>query len=389
MSTKIASVPAFVRPVVVGILALAAMSQVATINADLLAGQRNERTTEPAALRGRLAQSLYDQVALRRLASAEALRGNDAPAQALISLAGRLGWRDSPTGLMLLDDAVRRGDASAAMRHIDALLRRKPELAPRLMPALHAAATDTIGRNALIERLDTSPPWRKEFFTRFDFIAAPSRNAHEALLIALAEAGKPARPDEITPYVGALAQEGEIAQAHKLWITVNKNAGAGPVLDPQFGRFEPGRSAPVPNPFEWTAHRLPGIALKVAADADKPSARNLVIATDGTAHGTVLTQTLVLGPGRYRLFVKMPSASVLAAGGLKWMVRCLPGSRTVSTQGSAASAGWQADFAIPPSGCSAQLLSLQARRADGHAAGEARLEKVQAVPLAGNEGPLT
>ncbi len=387
MSATIASISAAGRPLIAGILAFAGMSQLAAINSDLFARPSSDGTSGLPTLRDKLAQSPYDQAALRDLASAERLRGNDEPARALITLAGRLGWRDSQTELMLLEDALSQGDADAAMRHIDALLRRKPELAPRLIPALHAAAMDPIGRAALLERLDASPPWRKEFFTRIDYIPSQYQDAHETLLVGLAKAGKPAQIDEITSYVSALAKRGEVGRARELWIRLT-NARPGLVLDPDFERLDPGSPVQA-SPFEWNANRLGGTELRVTVEAGIPSSRDLIVDTDGSAHGTVLTQTLVLRPHRYRLFVATPSASVLAAGGLKWTVRCLPGGKIVSADGAAVSAGWQADFEIPSSGCAAQRLSLEARRADARAIGEARFEKVWALPLAGSEGPLS
>ncbi|WP_395396246.1 hypothetical protein WBP07_20310 (plasmid) [Novosphingobium sp. BL-8A] len=388
MSATVASVGVIARPLLVGVLALAGLSQLAAINNDLLAAAGSKHAPARADLQARLAQTPYDQAALRGLASADRQNGNATSAHALLTLAGRLGWRDSQTELMLLEDAVRQGDANAAMRHIDALLRRKPDLAPRLMPALHAMATDKVGRNALLVRLESSPPWRKEFFTRIDFIPAQYQAVHETLLSELAKTGKPAGAEEISSYVAALARQGEVGRARKLWTTLT-DTKPGLVLDPEFERFDPGSSVPAPSPFEWNASRLPGTELRITVEAGTPSSRDLVVDTDGSAHGTVLAQALVLKPGRYRLFVATPSTTVLAAGGLKWTVRCLPGSKTISTGGAAVALGWQSDFEVPAMGCAVQRLSLEARRADALTVGEARFEKVWALPLAGSGGPLS
>lgn len=388
MSAISGSVGTILHPVLAGILALAGMSQLAAINGDVLAAPSATRTAPRDDLQSRLAQAPYDQAALRGLASAARQRGNEASAHALIALSGQLGWRDSATELMLMEDAARRRDDNAAMRHIDALLRRKPDLAPMLMPALHAAAVSESGRNALLARLDENPPWRTDFFTRIDFIPAGYENAHETLLLQLARSGKPAADSEIVPCITALARAGSVTRARRLWITLS-GAKDEQVLDPDFARFDPARSAVNPNPFEWTSNHLSGVELRVTIGAGLPSTRELVVDTDGSAYGTVLAQILVLPRGRYRLFVTAPSTDVLAYGGLAWMVRCLPGGKIVSADGSAAAAGWQADFAIPQEGCTAQRLSLEARRADTRAAGEARFEKVRVETLGRVEEPIS
>ncbi|MDQ1231253.1 hypothetical protein [Sphingomonas sp. SORGH_AS_0879] len=329
--------------------------------------------------RQRLAVSLYDQAALRDLALAERATGHGDSADALAELSGRLGWRDRETQRLLIDAAIRRGDDGAAMRHVDALLRRRPALEPALLPALHAAAVDGTGRTALLLHLKARPAWRTAFFQRIDAIPPALRDAHEALLEVLARQGQLDRTGELVPYVQALAATGEAARARNFWLRLT-GAEQGAVLDPDFERLRLDRTADRIVPFEWTTRRQPGADMRLVSGA---GGRSLVVGVDRSAFGALLFQQLVLGPGRYRLITVTPSHQVMGLGVLRWTLRCLPGGTMVAMAGAPETFGWREDFAVPADGCTTQIVALEARRADGPSYSEARFDRITITPVGG------
>ncbi|MDY0958983.1 hypothetical protein SOM26_09840 [Sphingomonas sp. CFBP8993] len=329
----------------------------------------------------RLAVSLYDQAALRDLALAERATGHGDSADALAELSGKLGWRDGETQRLLIDAAIRRGDDGEAMRHVDALLRRRPALEPALLPALHAAAVDGPGRTALLQRLMARPAWRTAFFQRIDGIPPALRDAHEALLELLARQGQLDRKGELVPYVQALAATGEAARARNLWLRLT-GAEQGAVLDPDFQRLRLDRTADRIAPFEWTTRRQPGADMQLVSRA---GGRSLIVGVDRSAFGVLLLQQLVLGPRRYRLMTVTPSYQAMGLGVLRWTLRCLPGGTMVAMAGAPETFGWHEDFAVPVDGCTTQILALEARRADGPSYSEARFDRVTIMPV-GEEG---
>lgn len=374
------------RALLSAVLALAGVSQVVRANSDLLSGamvdSRQSSQLFPLELRSRLSDVPYDQATLRRLAAHERAQGQTGEARKLTNLAGQLGWRDSGTQLMLIEDAAARRDAGQAIRHIDAILRRKPDLASVLMPVLHAGAADDLGRQTLLAQLDAHPPWREEFFNHVDLIPAQYRGAHERLLRQLSARRSLVPNTELVPYLVWLADNGETRRARTFWIALT-NTKDGFVLDPEFDGLDPAKPGQsIANPFEWTAYHVPGIDLRAIAETDHLSSRSLLVDTDGSAFGNVLAQRLVLPAGRFRVIVTTPSPDLFTKGALRWSLQCLPDGSVVTSDNRPISSGWQQSFDVPAANCESQKLSLDARRVDAPAFGAIRIEKVSIEPVA-------
>ncbi|QDA55852.1 hypothetical protein [Thermomonas aquatica] len=75
-----------------------------------------------------------------------------------------------------------------------------------------------------------------------------------------------------------------------------------------------------------------------------------------------LEQPLLLSPGNYRLTLRMRAQGLRSELGLQWMVTCSgPGGVAGRTEPVDGSFGWrtfEADIAIPPTGCPGQWLRL-------------------------------
>ena len=334
-------------------------------------------------LRERLAYTPLDQAALRDLALLERKRGHGGDARTYAVLAGQLGWRDSRTQLMLIDDAVRRRDVVETVRRMDSLMRREPQMDALLLPVLHAAAMEERGRQIIETRLAADPPWRSGFFGALEYLPDADQPAHERLLAHLARQGTLRDDTDLVPYVRDLARRGENRHARTLWVALTA-AGKGLLLDPDFERLSLKAPARRVSPFEWLAKRVPGADMRVGGELDRISSMALFFTVDRSAFGALLTQRTVLDPGRYRLITATPSAGALRRGVLRWEVSCLPGRRTLQTAGKAVAAGWQEVFIVPDSGCTAQQVTLEVRRSDGARQNEASFKSVTIAASAGN-----
>ncbi|WP_324699488.1 hypothetical protein ACLIMP_18815 [Novosphingobium aerophilum] len=330
-------------------------------------------------LADRLAERPYDAAALRELALLRQRTGKGPEALVLARLGGELGWRDSRTQTMLIADEVRRGDETQAIRRIDALLRRKPALEPLLLPVLHRAATDARGRDALLDRLAAAPSWQDGFFRQLGTLPPELETAHEQLLAQWLQGPAPHRRDDLIAYVKVLVDRREYRRARTLWIA---HAGTGdtPVLDPAFAQLDPAAPSGSAAPFAWSAQRVPGAELEMVAGSGGKAPRRLSVTAGQSAFGTLLSQHIVLAPGRYSIDALMPSSAAFRRGALHWTVDCLPRGPSIAMVGTAAAGRWRQSFAVPQSGCTAQVLSLAARRTDDPAPSHASIERVLITP---------
>lgn len=363
--------------VLAGTLAIAWL--VVAAHADTV-GATQADDDDAARARRAVATRPLDQGSLRDLARIEAQAGRPEKARSFLVLSSRLGWRDTPTELMLVRDAAMRGDEAGALRHLDALLRRRPALDTRLLPLLHQAAQDPRGRAALIDALAPGPQWRGAFFADMTLLPVSAKAGHEAVLAELARRGTLSLDTELVPYVRALVGEGEVSPARALWVGL---AGVpdGLVLDPGFARLKPDASPDSRSPFEWTVPRVTGATLRLLP-GEGSEAAGVSIYTD-QAFGTVLTQWLTLSPGGYRLNVTTTSGDVFSGGALRWTVRCQPGGRETGVARVAVSGAWRQDFVIPATGCPAQTISLEARRAAGPGTASAEVRRIDLAPTDG------
>lgn len=326
----------------------------------LAAGQAQQAE---ALARRSLDGALLSARALRTFGLAREAQGDGEGAAGALSLAGGLGWRDTPTQLWLIDAYVRQGDYASALERADALARRR-QLPEQVHAILLAAALEPAAREALGQRLMLEPTWRRRFFETAHSLPPESFDEFEAFLQGFAGSSGRMRPDEVEGFVTNLTQQGQYAKAESVWRRYARADGDRP-FGGDFTLAELNHPFH-PAPFEWMFRQPPGSTTRLAAPPGRREGKALHASSRGNARYEIADQVLVLQPGVYRLEVDAAAAPGSRLEGFSWIMECLPSRRMLLPEEgqSRPSAGWTRlayDFGIPSAGCAAQRLKLVLR----------------------------
>lgn len=270
----------------------------ATLPASVLLEQAAARPADAASLglaRRALAAAPLSSEALALLARDAARRGRAAQARRLLALAGRAGWRDAGTRRLLYNAALAAGDARAAARHADALL-RQGQARTELFAAFDRGLAQPAFRAALMPYLATTPGWPR------DYLATHGAGLADAVLAevvsARAQAANGLPRDLAGPLIATTIQAGRGATAAAIWRHTAGADGIGAGMLPW------SRPAAIANPtlFDWqvpTAYRaaIPANSrLRVPTVPGTPPAARLVALPPGryalAAHGAGHTSWL-------------------------------------------------------------------------------------------------
>lgn len=304
-----------------------------------------------AAADAALRASLAHPEAVRVLAL-NAERGGRAPlAAAMMAVAARWGWRDTPTQVWLLRNALKTGDVENMFKHADGLIRRQ-----RFRPEMFALFTRAAVASpellaAALPHLEGRPKWRPAFFSP-DANPATGAPGFETLVRRLGAGSAPPTREELEPYVGRLLQTHEYSRAGRLWADLFPGDVA--VLDAA-GEADLAWPARVDNaasgPFGW---RFPesGAAAEIV---QRDGARELAADPFGRPNEAAASRTLLLPPGRYLL-----SAARGDAPPVGWRLRCLPGDKPVDLLRQEGTTLWRLDMSQP---CPAWNLEMTLRSA--------------------------
>ena len=327
----------------------AAESEVAAVTAstqDLAAG---DHEGAKVMARHALAISPISAAALRNLILAERTLRHGETAEASLSEAAALGWRDGPTQLLLADAYLKSQDYEDAAKRIDAIMRTNPKSEP-LRSMLDRLIVDRSFSAAVARRLALNPVWRYPYLSYTANVPLAAMEARGALLEDLARMNGPLERREIVPVVGALAKLGNAAGSRSIWFAAQR-LPEQPLYDPRFVML--GSTTMVP--FEWTKLRVLGAGLE-AGDSETPSAGGMRVSTEGSASGVLLRQQLALAPGSHRLNYA-PRLAPALLGTFGWSVRCAKSGGYLSNS-LTASLGPPYRFDVP-SGCPVQLVELR------------------------------
>lgn len=293
--------------------------------------------------------------ALRTLGLALEQTGDQPGANRIMSLAARLGWRDTALQLWLVNAYARQGDVVSALRRTDALARRNrlPEIT---YPVFLASITDDQLRPVLVKALSDHPSWRGNFFYRLLQVPASQTRYVDRLVAELAAVGSPITAPERAIYLGRLIQVGEGAAAYAYWLRDQKAAGtdaAGIPWDSGFEQVKP--AGTLVAPFEWS---ISPESTGVAQIDGSAGSRQLIFSPGRDYRGTLVSQTMVLKPGRYGVNAKIGGDA--GSSGLRWVIRCVPAQRELPIDAGRDTEFGPATFAVPADGCAAQSLSIDA-----------------------------
>jgi len=294
-------------------------------------------------------------VAALRIAGLAFEAGNDdnqTQGETIMRQAMLVGWRDAPTQYWVFKTALQRSDWSAAAVRADAMARANWHR-DQILAALWALTAEPAAIPGIARQLAASPNWRTTFFHDSGISANRSDAGFLALSALLAKTPAPVTDDERASYIQGLVGGGFYARARALWVAALPAASRPAnalISDPDFAMLAARGTSDHGSDFEWDLRSPSRAPVTVSRRGNRTS---IEIDTSGTNHGRVLSQTLALAPGNYRLIAQVQNGH---ADALSWHMLCLPAKSALVKQ---APLSEPLTFSVPP-GCEGQALSVTA-----------------------------
>jgi hypothetical protein len=181
-------------------------------------------------------------------------------------------------------------------------------------------------------------------------LAENPSNAQAILALAGENNRKPDSP-WLRVLLQKLVEAGHYRRAHAFWSAIGGGSVDEQMLyDASFSHAVP------PPPFNWS------LTSSTIGLAERQPGKGLHVIFYGNEDGVLASELLLLGPGVYRLKMRLAQAPV-NTDSLRWSIRCDKSQEPVSTVilSQAASATWLFEV---PANCPAQWLELLGRSAD-------------------------
>jgi hypothetical protein len=294
-------------------------------------------------------------------------KGDTSRARALMELALRSDGRSLRPRLWLIERALRHRDYPTAVTLLDRLITVIPSRRAATVAAMASIVRDPASHPVLAKKLATNPVWRQ------DFIYAVNQQGMSPDAIFHLTAQNSAKSSALVEQ-GALLQtllkNHEYERAYLAWINFLPESSlnqVGSIYDPGFVNL------PGPAPFNWQ------LLNSQDGSAEFLRPKGLAASYLGAAPATLVQQTILLSPGRYKL-------SVIASGKdeynqLAWMITCVRGGAPVATTRLAKLSDgrqkYSTVFEIPASGCEAQQLALTGTPGEFPRTAEAEIDAIQ------------
>ena len=244
--------------------------------------------------------------------------------------------REAAPRFLLAEQYLSAGEATRGLAELAALARLLPNGAQSVAPALASYARGTNDARALKQAFKANPTLEQTVLLE---LAKDGETASLAISLASGLRDPSGAPHGwVKRLLNSLVASGNFERARQLWERASATRPSIGIFDPAF------RGSQAPPPFNWTF-------ISDSRGYAEPDGRGgLRVAFYGRENTVLASQTLVLGPGRYRLSAAIDGD---AGGMLTWTISCLPGN----TKAGRATPGSSAEFLIG-TGCPAQRLDL-------------------------------
>jgi len=239
-------------------------------------------------------------------------------------LAGRLGWRDAIAQRYWFNESLRMGDAQEAARHLDALLRRDPDL-PGRDTMLRAILAYTQGRAAIADRLKVDPGWAVALVSQMDGLDIDDLDAR-------AEVVQRAGPThyscaQASNLMDALVYTGLLDDAAAVHRTLCPDSGAI-INDQDFNALSTGLAT---SSLDWNLLRRGDMVISVNAETSHTHMLSMSLSASSTVMAA--WQTTVAGPGLYQMTWRMPGSTADDAAAFMVSFNC-GGDQSDATTGT-------------------------------------------------------
>lgn len=275
--------------------------------------------------------------------------GDPARAERLFLAARNRNPRSQGARYFLADRFLKTNRILPGLVELGALARLSERAAQPLIPALAAYARTPGAVTELRRYFRLSPVARDQTLA---LLADDAANAPLILSLAPEALSGGAPADWQGRLIQSLIAAGDYAGADALWRRVSGVENRGLLFNPQF------RASSAPPPFNWQ------YPIGSAGVAEATGSGGLDVIYYGREEAVLASQLVRLAPGGYRLSMRAEGQS--RSDGLAWNVVCVPGKAAllrlpVGTGGEGRIAG---AFAVPATGCAAQMLELRGRPGD-------------------------
>jgi tetratricopeptide (TPR) repeat protein len=278
----------------------------------------------------------------------------------LVEIADVLGPLRSPALIRSATFWLRQERLDRALARWSQLLRTRPETAGQLFPVLLKLAEQPASQPALGPLLAEPPEWWDRFF------AYAARNALRAETVSFLYQGRQRRgalPGEAEQraYLDRLWRDARWLEAYLVWLSGLDESRIRVLGNVYNGGFE---LPPSGVGFDWRTPAVRGAWVETAPTYGMSGDQALRVRFDGQrVRFQHVVQYLYLEPGRYRLQGKARPDNLRTERGLRWVVRCAPeGPPLVESERFLGSDQWRTfavEFAVPRTGCAAQILRLE------------------------------
>lgn len=321
----------------------------------LLARGGSEAQEGKRRARAILARSPYSPRLLSAMAVAAESEGESAAAQALMETAASLTSREPSISYWLFRSGIARGNFSEAVRHIDSLLRVRPELSSEIFPLLIRESSNPGVPREIAKQLATRPPWRLSFLQYIGYQASPE--VAYTILSSVQNTAAPLAESEATVYVSRMAALGRVDEAYlafRQFLPPQQLQTYAGIFNGEFENLE-GIS-----PFTWELAKVQGAALSIEPPPERPNDPALHVIYNGLMPSLLVRQMVALVPGAYRLSWTVTTDTARTDRILNWGISCVGGAELMQLKQSRPRNSTLAFMhVVVPKGCPAQYLQLK------------------------------
>lgn len=299
-----------------------------------------------------------DPQSISALASAELTLGRNQAAYNAFAVAGGLGWRDIPTQLFWLAQALSVGDLGVARDRLDALLRLDVDN-DAVTAAIQELEQTPAGQTAFASLLARNPPWEYRVLRGTSALADGAFSGRMAAIDMVASHGVNLDCNAIAGAASDLIAIGRIDDARQLWRHACDRNSDVYLTD---GSFENNPVKVTSSPFDWRLQSRGGLDTSIQPAPAPLDGHALRIESSMTVRTVAARQLAVLRPGKYKITWQTARDDGKADDSIDLLVRCNGTTLLDLDRASPAPARPNAvakTFMVPATGCIIQGIEIQ------------------------------
>lgn len=303
-----------------------------------------------------------DRYAVYLLGRASDDKLTEADKTRLMSLAADRSRRDIEIQTAMIDQALKKNRYPQALERLDGLIRSNPFHKQRIFDVFVALTQNAASRQALVELMAQTPPWRRDFLGYLPRSIVDMQSA-SMLVAELRSTSSPPRPAELAPFIGKLIADGATEAAYSLWLNSLSEAQLERAGNIYNGDFE--MKLGELGPFDWVVTPAKNVVVRTVRNgtAERGSVLEVSFAASETKYRHIY-QRLMLPPGRYTLKGSYRASNLDNDRGLVWRIYCVARApqrleETSKMKGTQDWSPFQMSFSIPDIDCPSQLLRLE------------------------------